>query len=59
MGPLRAAIPKKDPRYPTFKKTSKGRRLRITSALRVERAEITPVLFVAPVFGFTNAALFP
>ena len=57
--PPRGNSLEKRPPLPDFKKTSKGQRLRITSALRVERAEIAPVLFVAPVIGFTNAALFP
>jgi hypothetical protein len=57
--PPRGNSLKKTPRYQTSKRASKARRLRITSALRVERAEIAPVLFIAPVFGSTNAALFP
>ena len=65
MEPLPAKNPRKTSPAPYFQITAKTRRLRLTSARRVERPDIMPVYSSSllpstlPVFGGTNAALFP
>ena len=62
MGPPPAENPGKTRRPPIFKLPLKPRRLRLTSALQVERAEIMPVsTFAEHLAGFRgpNAPLFP